>query len=649
MRALVSALSLLAVGCSDGESGTPRNGPIFADLPTEKLTVELGNGFTYLAAGNIAVRAEDGFSIRNPLYISQSISNRYLIYSAVEESLDPEIHLLGPDGNNVRLTDNEFIEPLATVNDDGVYAYVVADHTTDESSLYLGDNLIGTSDPDRPIIRLEISGSYLAIGRQDSNADSSSVEFRNLTTNESESVVMPNGILEKLCFVDDATLAIQIFDTTHRTLLAYFYDTTTKELRPLGAMPSGDQHIRRGSGPSELLIDIVSGDDNARMLFNALHTWKTHHVANAYAYSNNFLGRLTWNSAYVLEGIIGLFRVTGHPLFALQVRNSVAAQLRVRNDSTLPGESTVPDFLWATRKYSLDRATPLTLFVDDARVLHPMLVATNEGLLAEPVAEEVLRVAERFLDHVEPQYLDVERLYRIKYGVNFHLDGVWGPYNWQSAVGLVLVELFKITRQQHLRERADRLARKFRSEWIENPDGSIVWSYWPSEFWSGWAISDGISLNTPSRAARTDSYFEDLSHAILNLKFVIEQQAQFGPTVFTESDLAGIQTTVPNFTFGSSFSRFMSGNTEFLPALYRNLPLYGWSQLDSTVLYPYYVSFIPEARPTIILAMTNRLRRADDNASLRISSYSYGPDQVPIPIETKDYSMSQLPEYFGLQ
>ena len=646
---LVPICILFAIGCSDDRSAYLLDAPSIGNIPTETLEVDLGNGFTYLAVSNTAVREEDGFSIRNPLYISRSISNRYLIYAAVEESLGPEIHLLGPDGNHTRLTDNDFLEPLATVNDDGLYAYVVADHTTDESRLYLGNALIGTSGPDRPITRLEISGSYLAIGRQDSNTDSSSVEFRNLTTNESETVTVPDGLLENLFFVDDSKLAIQIFDTTLRSLLVYFYDTTTKELRPLGAMPSGDQHIRRGSGPSELLIDIVSGDDNARMLFNALHTWKTHHVANAYAYSNNFLGRLTWNSAYVLEGIIGLFRVTGHPLFALQVRNSVAAQLRVRNDSTLPGESTVPDFLWATRKYSLDRATPLTLFVDDARVLHPMLVATNEGLLAEPVAEEVVRVAERFLDHVEPQYLDVERLYRIKYGINFHLDGVWGPYNWQSTVGLVLVEMFKITRQEHLRERADHLARKFRSEWIENPDGSIVWSYWPSEFWSGWTTSDGISLNTPSRDARTDSYFEDLSHAGLNLKFVIEHQAQFGPTVFTDSDLAGIQTTVPNFTFGSSFSRFMSGNTEFLPALYRNLPLYGWSQLDSPVLSPYYASFIPGARPAIILSMTNRLRQPDENASLNISSFSYGPDQVLRAVETKDYSMSQLPEYFGLQ
>jgi hypothetical protein len=385
------------------------------------------------------------------------------------------------------------------------------------------------------------------------------------------------------------------------------------------------------------------------MLFNALFTWKTRYIANAFAYSDNFTGRLSWNSSYVLEGLIGLHRVTGHELFALQADHSVAALLNNRNRFTLPGESMLPDFLWATRKYSLDRITPLTLFVNDAKVLYPMLVAANEGLLSQSTTEELIHVAESFLSNIERQYVAFERLYHIKYGIEYSLDGVWAPYNWQSAVGLVLVELYGSTQQEYLRDRASQLAQKFRSEWQVNADGSVMWSYWPREYWAGWDASDGVSTNLPSRPEWTDPYYEDLSHAGLNLKFVIEHRARFGPTQFTDSDVAGIRATVRNFIIEDKFSRFMSGDTEFLPALYRNLPLYGWSQLDAPELSTYYSSFVPGKHPSIMLAMTNGLLTPDKDAALTISSYRYRVNEPAVPVETAVYTLAELPEYFGLQ
>ena len=357
---------------------------------------------------------------------------------------------------------------------------------------------------------------------------------------------------------------------------------------------------------------------------------------------------MSWNSSYVNEGLIGLYRITGHPLFAAQVRDSVAAQLRIRNDVTLPGDSTVPSFLWATRKYSIDYNTPLALFIDDAKVLYPMLVAANEGMLPSSLREEVVSVAEQFIDHLEQQYNSYERLYHIKYGVNFILDGVWGPYNWQSAVGLVLVELFTATGTDRYKDRANQLAERFRSEWIQNSDGSILWSYWPSEYWAGWSESDGISTNMTSRPASTDRYYEDLSHAGINLKFALEHRVRFGPVPFTDSDMEGIRSTVRNFVFGTTFSPFMSGNIAFSPALYRNIPLYGWSQLESQDLSPYYASFVPGSHPSIVLSLAHNIQLANASAELSVNSYRYSTDQTVILVRTTAYLQTELLDYFGL-
>jgi hypothetical protein len=640
-------LSCLVFGCSGGSPAPGIAAPPPPPDPVDSLDVDLGNGFTYQAMQNTIVRQSDGVSIENPMYASFSNNGQYLVYAAVQETGTPEVFLRDDTGNLVQLTNNEFYESLAIVNDDGMHAYLLTDHLDNTGKLYLDGLHIKTSDPTRPFAGLAISRSYLALGMRDTATDVIHIETRDLVSGITVTTSTP-GVLENMIFVDDSRLAVQIFDPATRSLGVHFYNIVTDTWSQLAGVVQGDHHMHHDHDAGELVIDVVSGDPDAGMFFTALHTWKSSYLANGFAYSNNFLGRLSWTTSYVIEGLIELERITGHTVFEVLIRNSVDALLRIRNDTILPGDPTVPDFLWATRKYSLDASTPLTLFVDDAKILYPMLVAANLGLVPASSRDEIISVAESYFDRLESQYNPVERLYHIAYGVDYELDGVWGPHNWQSALGLVLIELYAATGDQRYRDRADELAARFRSEWIENPDGSIVWSYWPSEFYAGWSASDGVSVNTPSRSARVDQYYEDLSHAGLNLKFVLEHHGQFGPVTFTDSDLDGIRRSVPNFAFADSFSVFIGGDITYTPPLYVYLPLYGWSQLDSPELAQYYADFVPRKHPAIILSMGSTIQLPGNTAQLTVDSYRYGADQVATPTGSTTYSLSEIPTYFGI-
>jgi len=638
---------LLSTSCTDENTNLVQRGQDPTSDEISVFEVDLYGGLTYSGIDNTTSGDGNDISIKNPRFWSQSGNGRYLIYSAVEETLSPEVFLQESNGATVQLTHNDLIESHAVVNDNGDYAYLLNDHTNNTDSIYLNDQLIEVSNTNRSITDLAISRSYLAIAMWDKSTDLSYIELRDLATGEIANIES-QGLLEEILFVSDSKLAAQLFDTTDRKLTIYVYDVITSEWHPQNGVAQGDQYMRHDERSGDLLIDVISGDPDLKILFAALCTWKTHYIGNAFAYSNNFLGRLSWTSSYVIEGLVELYRVTGHPLFALQVRNSVSAQLRIRNSLTLPGDSRIPDFLWATKKYSLDYSTPLTLFVNDARVLYPMLVAANEGLLSRPLQREVVATAEQFIEYLEPQYDSYERLYHIRYGIHYWLDGVWGPYNWQSAVGLVLVELHAATGDERYLDRANELAQRFRSEWLRDSNDRVVWSYWPSEYWAGWNESDGVSVNTPSRPVWSDPYFEDLSHAGLNLRFVLEHRAEFGPVAFSDSDIDGVRETVKNFVFGTTFSRFMSGDVNYLPPLFRNLPLYGWSQLDSQDLAPYYASFIPGGHPSLILSLAQSIHHADDNASLTVNSYRYRVGEEITLVETAIYSTANMVDYFGL-
>ena len=95
--------------------------------------------------------------------------------------------------------------------------------------------------------------------------------------------------------------------------------------------------------------------------------WRRHQLAQPFSRGNDFLGRISWNQSYLLEAIIDLYEITGHPVFRDQINQTVNALLDSRNSANSDVPENLPRMLWATRKYSVNQRSFLNLLVNDSR------------------------------------------------------------------------------------------------------------------------------------------------------------------------------------------------------------------------------------------------------------------------------------------
>ncbi|MES2460476.1 MAG: hypothetical protein V4671_07820 [Armatimonadota bacterium] len=118
-------------------------------------------------------------------------------------------------------------------------------------------------------------------------------------------------------------------------------------------------------------------------------------------------------------------------------------------------------------------------------------------------------------------------------GIPFWSDGVPEPLNVLASTGTAYLNLFDATGKPLYRERAEKLARLIRREFIAQPDGTFLYYYWWGIVHTGWKPEDKISVNTPRYAGA--KHAEDTSHLQLSLRFIAECYER--KIVFSREDL----------------------------------------------------------------------------------------------------------------
>ncbi|GAA3127952.1 hypothetical protein JOF29_007448 [Kribbella aluminosa] len=133
-------------------------------------------------------------------------------------------------------------------------------------------------------------------------------------------------------------------------------------------------------------------------------------------------------------------------------------------------------------------------------------------------AREVLDAATQAVAFHDPEW-DGTGNYVWPKGAPIPFDGTIQPYNQSQALGQVMVELFRVTKQPRYRTRVQQLLKSYQPA-LRPVDGAYVWTYWPpySELYAGYPKTAGISEYTPSYPASTQ--VEDLSHAAISTEFV---------------------------------------------------------------------------------------------------------------------------------
>jgi len=344
---------------------------------------------------------------------------------------------------------------------------------------------------------------------------------------------------------------------------------------------------------TEMVTECFTSDQSdEQLLYLGLDYIRKHDPALSLACSNNDLGRLSWNVSYRLEALIGLHAFDPNSSFPAKQVIASAIKCLLATADLSDREGSIG---WPTRKYSISGTDRLSLMVDNAAILYPMLLAANGGLTDASDREKIINLAEQFYDHYEPDFNEVTGKYHFDKGIPFWADGVWLPFNMQNIWGLCLIELYKATALFRYKLRALKLAETFKQEWIYLDDGRILWHYWPQEFYDGWDEHDNLSINTPSRPASTDSLYEDLSHSGINIKFILEIYRNFPASPITASDIEAIYLTIDGFRYGDEYSRFMSGDINYQPPSRIYIPQYGWNELGEEKLYEQIKNGIPSA------------------------------------------------------
>jgi len=405
------------------------------------------------------------------------------------------------------------------------------------------------------------------------------------------------GFVQRMAFVDTRQLLVELFDPVLGELQVHALDVYDSSLRRLSERGSSAYFVQTPGG--EVRIENVRAATNSALLFHALRRVRDSQTSTAFKDANNFAGRLSWNTANWLVGLGLLFEITGLEMVLLQAEEVARAVLDGANGRRGDLGPGVPPFLWATKKYSLDLATPLNLMVNDAMVLHALLYASRKLPLERTLKAEIIRHAELAYQYFEPYYRTEESGYRIPYGIAYWADGVWAPNNWQTQFGSVLILLYELTGRSTYLERARAIARRLKGEMTETTDGRLLWHYWPLAYYRGWSAADGVSTHHPSQNAAVDTLFEDVSHAGINLDFILLCHSIFDGEIFTDRDIDLVRATAVRATNAPGIARFISGDTSYQPANYRFLPVSGgWPKLHLTSLREFYARTIPLVYPS---------------------------------------------------
>ncbi|MCL2470241.1 MAG: hypothetical protein FWF25_00660 [Propionibacteriaceae bacterium] len=469
-----------------------------------------------------------------------------------------------------QLTKTDTVEFDPVIDDTGSVAW--AQMNSDSSSTVVIDGE-ALDLPQGLYKGLAYDQDTLYVGQQLASADKWQLMVINRSSRQYDTVSCPL-LIDRITVRSDNRVVLEGLDSATNHMAIYDYHTDSKALVRLQ-----DNAVY---GIDEQLITLkgLSSDDSLKQLIQ--RDIDSDDPLLSYSSANNAAGRLSYYASYRLLGMLDAWQHGGIPGLSQATLKALITHAAAKMISN------AKDYGWPTTKYSLDQHTELSLLVNDACVLYPLLKAYNAGLLDDQSGRRLLEIAKTIWDRNESDWIQGQG-YRFTPGIAYIWDGVTLPFNQQNAFGLALLELHTATGDQKYLDRALDLAKLFKSEMVQSDDGRLLWHYWPQRFYDGWTISSGVSVNTPERKPTQDTLFEDVSHSAWNVMFMVELQKN-QTIVFTGQDYSALDKTLTGIKDGVSFNRFLGGSLPNQTPSLQYRPSYGWLFLGNDDLRSDYAT-----------------------------------------------------------
>lgn len=265
-------------------------------------------------------------------------------------------------------------------------------------------------------------------------------------------------------------------------------------------------------------VMAISGSRAARQAFHAISGLLLNSLGEPGSLASDEAGNQSWNQTYRTTALSVLYRKTGHEVFAALARRAMGRTLDARNTRLKIGGPHNPSCGWASRIYSEDYRTPVSLMINQAMITGSLIRACrNLGQACQDSRRREINQTAVCLAEAQEQNFDTEsQLYRIPYGINFRYDGIWAPWNWQTSWAFVLSQAAYTANKPHWDRRSKSLMRRFVKSW-ETPADGALWRYWPPEYFSGWTTQDRISVSKPKKKPDPEGNYEDIAHAGISL------------------------------------------------------------------------------------------------------------------------------------
>ncbi|MEO0963144.1 MAG: hypothetical protein AAFY01_12060, partial [Pseudomonadota bacterium] len=357
-----------------------------------------------------------------------------------------------------------------------------------------------------------------------------------------------------------------------------------------GVLPRSILKQWRAETADAVPVLLVDGNDNARSLFHATTGSLLKGFGEPMALASDAAGKQSWSQSYRTRSLATLYARTGHSAFSALTRMAMARTLRQRNgDLGIKGDAN-PQCAWASRIYSKDKTTPVSLLINQAMIAGALLSSCDAlgDACSADLRRQVKDNAECLISAYERDFDQSAQLYRIQRGVLFRYDGLWAPWNWQMSWAAVLAASDDAVPGSGAR--AMQLVNAFTDTWTRTDNGAL-WRYWPDQYYAGWSKDLGISVHRPAQRVSKSPRYEDLNHAGISLLGL--QGAGAVSDLLDDDQKAGVRTRLTTLLeSGTVLPRDMDGAGPTSP---RWMPGAGWDAFADDAMRHRYARLMPGA------------------------------------------------------
>ena len=307
-----------------------------------------------------------------------------------------------------------------------------------------------------------------------------------------------------------ASLFHLAFDGTMTTIASQERDV----LLARGLLKKGDDKLQRG----EFTAYSAAGTDSALHFYHAIYGALMSNLGEPGSFASDAGGRQSWSQTYRTTAIGELYKKVKHPALADLAINAMSSTLSNQNRFRRVSGKFNPACGWASQVYSIDKSSPVSLFVNQAFIASSLkrTCANLDDQCSAALGTKIGTTLSCLSDHYGKQFDSKTGLYRIAHQSPFRFDGIWAPWNWQLSMAHMLAKDAPSSDAQ-ARGMVDRFSREVRYQ-----NTSTLWTYWPEIYYHGWQQAQNVSMNRPVQKPAKPKRAEDISHAAITLMAICD-------------------------------------------------------------------------------------------------------------------------------